>query len=252
MTQQSTLIYLNHFFAQPDIKAILLKIESPGGAAGTSEAIFYELIRLKKEYPQKPVVVLTENVCASAAYNIACAADHIVASPSAVIGSIGANFRYLFQLKDFIEQYKIKYLAVKGGKFKSTTDPFVDMTPEEQAMLQNVVDDSYQLLIARIAQQRKLSPETSSLWADGRLFNGNQALNLGLIDEVGSLSNAIAKLKEKALIDRKIEWVKPPKTSTWDRLFGTSANTFDHDTVTSSLVNSICSCLEQRYGLALH
>jgi protease-4 len=200
---------LNGFFADPDIKAILLKIDCSGTAAGTGQAIQNELIELKKQY-HKPVIVLVENTCLSGAFYIASAADWIVAPGTAVIGSIGVTLPYFFQLQKFIEQYNIQYVPLKAGKYKNTTDPFVTITPEETDLLQSVLNDSYQQFTADVARNRNLPLSTVNTWADGRIFSGQQALNLGLIDELGSAINATNAIKKKAIIEGDIEWVKPP------------------------------------------
>ena len=199
---------LHTFFKDTDIKAIVLKIESSGSAAGTGQALCNEILALKKEYP-KPIIAITENMCASGAYYIASATDHIIASGQAVIGSIGSYMPYLFQLQDFIEQYHISYEAIKAGTYKGMTDPFIKMSDEDRAQLQLVVDDSYEQFITDIAHNRKLPIGTAPEWAEGKLFTGKQGFDIGLIDELGSAHQAIAYIKNKKLIDGDIEWVHP-------------------------------------------
>ena len=109
-------------------------MECPGGASGTSQTIFDELKALKKENP-KPVVVLVENICASGGYNIACAADYIIAPGSAIIGSIGASLPYLFNVKELLEKINVKYTPIKAGTYKNVTNPFVEMTPQEDRFI---------------------------------------------------------------------------------------------------------------------
>ncbi len=199
---------LHTFFKDSDIKAIVLKIESSGSAAGTGQALCNEILALKKEYP-KPIIAMTENMCASGAYYVASATDHIIASGQAIVGSIGSYMPYLFQLEGFLEQYHIGYEAVKAGTYKAMTDPFIKMNDEDRAQLQSVADDSYDQFIADVARNRKLPLHSSPQWADGRLFTGQQALEQGLVDELGSAHQAIAYIKNKKLIDGDIEWVHP-------------------------------------------
>lgn len=233
---------LNQFFKDPEIKAILIKMDCPGGAAGTGQTIFNELLALKQEHP-KHVEVLVENVCASAGYYIACAADHITAPGAALIGSIGTSIPYIFQLKEFIEQYKIKYTSIKAGEYKTMGDPFLTITPQETALLQAVTQDSYDQFVHDVAQQRSLIITQTNDWANGKIFTAKQAQALGLIDELGSLHTAIASLKDKALIDNEIEWIYAKEPSLWSSWFSDE----DDDGILHTTVNQICSTIENRY-----
>lgn len=215
--------YLNKYFKDNDIKAILLQIDCVGGASGTSQAIYSEILSLKVKH-NKPIVALVENVCASGAYYIACATDHIIAAPSAIVGSIGTSFQFLFQLREFIENFKVKYKSLTAGKYKSTTDPFVDITPDQEKMLRDVLQNSYEQFVNDVSKSRKLKLETKDKWAEGKLFTGAQALELGLIDSVGSAFNAIQIIRDRAIIEEKEEiiWVKPPVETSFSRFFGES------------------------------
>ncbi len=137
---------LKKMFKNSDIKAILLKIESPGAAAGTAEAIANEIDYLKKEYP-KPIITLSENIDTSGAYYISVATDYIIAPPSALIGSIGTVIPNQFKVKDFLDQYKIQYTTIKTGEYKDSTNPFTNPTPEQIAHLEGIPNYSYQNFI---------------------------------------------------------------------------------------------------------
>ncbi|MEX0940855.1 MAG: signal peptide peptidase SppA [Candidatus Babeliales bacterium] len=203
--------FLKQFFKNTNIKAILLKIESPGGAAGSSEAIANEIEIMKRESP-KPIVTLCENLCTSGSYYIASTTDYIIAPPSALIGSIGTKIPYQFKLNDFLKHFNIKYIPIKSGEYKDSTDPFAEITSEQIAQLQSVTDDSYQNFIEHVAKNRsQVMLDNAKEWANGKLFTARQALKLGLINEVGSQTNAINQLKKLAIIDGEIEWVIPPK-----------------------------------------
>ena len=236
--------YLHTYFKDSNIKAILLKIECPGGAAGTSQALFTEIQALKKEYP-KPVVALVENVCASGGYYVACAADYIIAPGSALVGSIGVCLPYYFQLHGLLEHLKVDYVSIKAGAYKSVGDPFTNITTEQKALLQSVLDDTYEQFTVDVAQQRKLSPDTAHIWADGKIFSGNQARKLGLIDQIGSAYMAIQILKEKALIEGDIEWIKPPEeSSAWSLLTGSSNS--DDDSMFGSMTKKMGALLQEQ------
>lgn len=204
--------WLKKFFKEPSIKAILLKIESAGSTAGTAEAIANEIEILKKEYP-KPIITLSENICTSGAYMIAAATDYIIATPSSLLGSIGTTIANQFKVKDFLEQYKIQYESIKTGEYKDSTNPFTNPTPEQRAHLEGITQDSYQTFIEHVAKNRKkIALAKAPEWANGKLFTGKQALKIGLLDEIGSLSNAISHLKKVAMIEDRIEWIKPART----------------------------------------
>lgn len=196
---------LESFFKDNSIKAILLELDSPGGASGSSQALFNEIVQLKAEY-KKPVVSLTYNLCTSGAYYIACASDCIIASPSAIIGNIGSNYMEQFKFDKLLEQFSIKHEIEKSGEYK------------QKQMLQETSDNCYQQFIRDIARQRGLALTNAAQWANGKIFTGEQALTLHLIDELGSEYNARLKIKQLALIERDIAWVKPTYPSWWAQL----------------------------------
>lgn len=210
---------LASYFRNKSIKAILIKMECPGGAAGTANAIHDQIKQLKKEYP-KPVVCLVENICASGGYYIASSCDSIIAPAQALIGSIGATFPYAFQVNALLEKWNIGYVPLKAGDYKNAANPFVAMTPDEKALLQGVLDDSYRQFAADIAADRRLSLSDLTTWGNGKIFTGSQAKALGLVDTLGNIATAERIIKEKALIEGDIEWVKPPVRSPLAYLFG--------------------------------
>jgi len=209
---------IHKFLKDPNIKALFLKISSPGGLPGTSQALFNELNKFKKE---KPVVALIENVCASAAYYAACASNHVICAPSALVGSIGV-FLTLPNIKELLEGWKIKFDFVQTGKFKTAGSPLRDSTPEELLYLQKISDDTYNQFIKDVAQSRNLDLQKHKVWADGKVFTGNQALKLNLIDQLGSRQDAIDTIKKLANIETEIKFVKPKQPSGLMRLFGTT------------------------------
>lgn len=242
---------LTKYFKDPSIKAILLKVDSPGGAAGTGESIYNELISLKNapEYHKKPIVALIENICASGAYYIACGSDYIIAPSTALVGSIGASFSNIafFHLNEFLAQYKIGYKPIYAGAYKNCIDPLTSATPEQEALLQGLLNDSYETFAQAVAKSRKLSLNAKDTWANGKIFTGKQAKELGLIDENGSSYNAIKVIREKALIEGEIEWVKQPMPSPFSQFFSGSSTPDDDTSLLSACVKSICATLENRY-----
>lgn len=241
--------YIKKFFEDKEIKAILLFIESPGGAAGSAESVAHEIELLKKEHP-KPIITLSENILASGGYYIASSTDFILGPPSLLIGSIGTAIPGQFKLEDFIEYHKIHYNVIKSGEYKAVTDPFVNSTPEQNALLQSVADSSYQNFIKHVSKHRpKLSLDNASAWADGKIFTGSQAIKNGLMDAIGSKSDAIREIKKRAIIEGKIEWIKPEKPSGFWSLFSRPDYDDDQETFMTKMFHSLCLVLEERYGI---
>jgi protease-4 len=171
--------HLTRFFTDPDIKGILLKIDTTTPADGTAETIYNEIQTLKRTYP-KPVVGLIESNGTRGGYWIACAADYLVAPGTALIGNIG---------------------------------PFKSSEPTE--LPASVAEDIYQQFMQVVARARKLSLSKGEQWAQDKIFTGNQAAKLHLIDEVGSLHTTLEILKQKALIEGEIEWKHPLGSHEW-------------------------------------
>ena len=219
---EPTVKNLKKLFEDSEIKAILLKIECRGGYPGSCQAIFSEIQELKKESP-KPIIALVENMCASGGYYIACAADRIIATKGSIIGSIGVTFSTGFNVKELAQQHHIQTYTVSSGKYKTVMNPFEAPTPEQLAMLQSVSDDNYQQFVSDVAKTRKLSPQTKDVWAEGKIFTGQQALELHLIDEIGSYTQAVSYIKTMATIEGTLEWVEPDQElSLVERLLGRS------------------------------
>lgn len=231
---------LREFFKDTSIKAILLQMESGGGAAGTSQALFNEIKALKQIH-MKPVIAFAENLCGSGAYYVACAADSIIATPSAFVGSIGVYIPHP-ELKDFLEEYKVKYSVIKTGTYKAAGNPLMEDTPEQRAMFQSLTDDTYQQFTKDVAQNReKLSLKKVDIWGNGRIFTGNQAFALGLVDKIGSQTVVEQELREKAPIEGEIEWVKAPTPSKIARWFGET----ESESMMHSLIGTVTPYLQQ-------
>ncbi len=174
----------------PDIRGLIIRIDSPGGFPGSSQAIFRELLAFKNK---KPVVVLAENMCASGAYYVACAASKIITNPSTLVGSIGTVMR-VPNVKELLDSWKIKNVCIQSGEFKTAADPFKELKNEDLDHLQGVSDDTYQQFVADVAAQRGLDLAQHEAWANGRVFTGAQAHALGLVDELGSYRDAVAAM----------------------------------------------------------
>lgn len=242
---------LKKFFENKEIKAILIKIDSPGGSAGAAQSLFNEIKETKK-MRIKPVIAWVQNVCASGGYYIASATDHIIASPAALVGSIGAYIPHP-AFKKFIEQFKIQYTTTKVGAYKTAGNPLLDMTPEQEGMFKSLVDDIYRQFTTDVAQQRpKLSLQKVTTWADGRIFTGAQAFELGLIDELGSQITAEQYIKQKINVEKSIQWVRPTCKSELMKLLSSNDcedEGSEHRSYITTAVHAICSYAEQSWNL---
>ena len=169
------------------VKALVLRIDSPGGGVAPVQEIFGELKKL-----DKPIVASMGNSAASGGYYLACAAEQIYANPGTLTGSIGAVMQFV-KLKDLYQKIGVEYRVVKSGKHKDIGNPQREMTIEEQELLQATIDDVRSQFIDAIFQSRhqKISREEIETLADGRIFSGQQAFKHKLVDELGSLPDAI-------------------------------------------------------------
>ncbi len=204
--------YLNKieaFSKDDNIKGLILKINSPGGMPGSAQAIFAELKKFKKK---KPVVTVVENLCASGAYYIAASSDKIIANPSSLIGSVGVILE-LPNVKDLLNSWKIKFNYIQSGKYKTAGSPLKDTSSDEITYLQKLSDNTYTQFATDVAQSRNLSEKDFSKWADGKVFTGTQALELKLIDQLGTLQDGIDVIKKLAKIETEVKLIHPKKGS---------------------------------------
>jgi protease-4 len=172
------------------VKAILVRIDSPGGAAVGGEAL-YRAIRDAAE--KKPVVAVIDGLGASAAYMTAIAADHIVARESAITGSIGVIFQFP-HFEELMDKIGVKYSEVKSAPLKAEPSLFSENSPEALAMIQSVVDDTFNWFVGLVAERRNLDAVQARRLADGRIVTGRQALEAKLIDAIGGEPEARAWL----------------------------------------------------------
>jgi protease-4 len=192
------------------VKAILLHIDSGGGAASGGEAL-YRAVRRASEV--KPVVAVIDGLGASAAYMTAIAADHIVARESAITGSIGVIFEY-GNVAELLRKIGVQYAEVKSAPLKGEPSLFHETDPAATAMIKRVIDDTYDWFVGLVADRRKLPMETARSLADGSIYSGRQALRLKLIDEVGGDQEARAWLAKERNVSADLplrEW-KPDES----------------------------------------
>ncbi len=192
---------LRRYGKNPDIKGILIRIDSPGGGVAASQEIYDELIEIQRE-GQKKVVSSMGTVAASGGYYIASATDLIVANPGTLTGSIGVIME-LTNIEGLLNKIGVEGITIKSGKNKDVGSPFRKMKKEERALLQNVLDDVHSQFIEAVAEGRSLHIDEVRRLADGRIFTGRQAQEVGLVDELGSLQWAIQRSAELAGIEGK-------------------------------------------------
>ena len=198
---------IDEFAKDDEIQALFLRIDSPGGYSGSSQIIAHELKRFRKS---KPVVALIENVGASGAYQIAAAANKIIASPQSLVGSIGTIMQ-VPNVKELLASWKGRFYQVQSGSYKTAGSPVGDMSDQDLAYLQSLADDHYDLFVKDIAEGRGLDAADHKKWADGKAFTGRQALELKLIDKLGSFNDALDELKEVAHIEDEIKLIAAKK-----------------------------------------
>ena len=169
------------------IKAIVLRIDSPGGTVGPSQEIYLEIMRLRRK---KPIVASLGSVAASGSYYIASAANKIVASPGTITGSIGVKMEFL-NIQQLLNKLGLEPIVIKSGIFKDIGSPTRKMSKEERMLLERVIKDVHTQFVEAIAKGRGLPLDKVEEIADGRIFTGRRAKELGLVDRLGNLQDAI-------------------------------------------------------------
>ena len=197
-SNSNTIIKISRQARKDGVKAILLQINSPGGTLAASQSVYDELMRIRQETDIKIVASLGD-VAASGGYYIASAADHIVANPGSVTGSIGVIIQTQ-NISDLFDKIGIQTNTIQSGEYKDILSPFRDRTEDEQALLQEIVAQSYQQFLDAIVAGREISMEALRPLADGRIFTGAQALEVNLVDSLGNTHDAIQKAAELANI----------------------------------------------------
>ncbi len=238
MDSKKTLKRLEEFEDDDDIKAVVVRLNSPGGSVGPSQEI-YEAVRHYK----KPIVASMGSIAASGAFYIAMGAKKIYANPGTLTGSIGVIMEFA-NIEKLYEWAKIKRFAIKTGKFKDSGAEYREMTPEDKALLQTLVDDVLGQFKQAVADGRKLPMDQVTPIADGRVLSGSQALKLKLIDEVGTLHDAVDEAGKLAGIKGKPEVVYPQKgRRIIEMLLENGSDEADSEARSESLVSRIAGAL---------
>ena len=207
MDAGDTVDQLKTFRENPSIKAIVVRVDSPGGGVGPSQEIYREI---RKTSEKKKVVASMGALAASGGYYVASAADSIMANPGTITGSIGVIMSYT-NLEDLFGKIGLSPVVIKSGQYKDIASPVRKMSDEERALLQAFADDLHDQFINDVAEGRGMDAGEVRKIADGRIFSGKRAKELGLIDQLGNLEDAINMAGRLAGIKGKIVTVYPPQ-----------------------------------------
>ena len=195
-----------------DVAAVVLKVNTPGGTVTASDVLYHEIAGFK-ERTGKPVVVAMMDVAASGGYYLSLPADHILAHPTTITGSVGVVF-YLPRVYGLFDDLGVKVDVAKSGEHKDMGSPFREATEEEKTLMAAIVDEMAQRFLGLVREHRHPTPEALATVSTARILTADQALALGLVDEVGYLGDAFAKARELAGLDpdapvvvyRREEW----------------------------------------------
>jgi protease-4 len=186
--------------ADNDVKAVVVRINSPGGTVTSSDIMHRELRRFM-ERSKKPVVVSLGEIAASGGYYLAIASDHIIAEPTTVTGSIGVIMP-TFNFSEGLNKIGIRSKSVKSAANKDMANPFEPIRDGQYEVLQGLVDEFFARFKALVLERRTIDPANVATVTDGRVFTGQQALKLGLVDELGGVREAFHTAKKLASLDR--------------------------------------------------
>ncbi|SMP03918.1 signal peptide peptidase A. Serine peptidase. MEROPS family S49 [Desulfurobacterium pacificum] len=198
------------------VKAIVLRVNSPGGVVGACQEIHDKVAEITKK---KPVVVSMGSIAASGGLYISVPATKIVADPGTITGSIGVILQS-YNLKKLADKVGIRVITVKSGKYKDLLNPFRNPTRGELKILQQLINDSYNQFVKAVAEGRHLPIEKVKKFADGRVFSGERAKKLGIVDELGGLEKAVEVAKKLSRSPHAKVFVATPKETLLQKLFG--------------------------------
>ena len=240
MDSQDVIEELVDFQNDHSVKAIVLRVDSPGGGVGPSQEI-YEAVRDIRKI--KPVVASMGSVAASGGYYIAAACEKIYANPGTMTGSIGVIMEFA-DLRELLGKIGVGTRVIKSGRLKDIGSPTRDMTPEEKMLLQGVIDDAYDQFVEAVAAGRHLDKDKVKAVADGRIMTGRQAQALQLVDELGGLSAAVRGAADIAGMsgDPQVVYPEEEKPSLMDLLMKNMMTSFQQ-----SLQQRVTSGLQFRW-----
>ncbi|MCX6162973.1 MAG: signal peptide peptidase SppA [Ignavibacteriae bacterium] len=197
------------------IKAIVLRINSPGGGVAASQEMYEEVRKTRDS--GKPVIVSFASVAASGGYMVACGGTYIVSNPGSITGSIGVIMSFM-TVKDLAEKLGIKETVVKSGKLKDSGNPFRDPNEDDLEYFQEIINDSYEQFLDVVSKERKIDREELKLIANGRVFTGRQALGLNLVDTLGTYEDALKIAARYGGIEGEPSIIREKESKRWINL----------------------------------
>src|SRR5579864_6519640 len=209
LSPQPVVGQLKKFGDDSSIKAIILHVNSPGGGVAASEEIFLFVDRVTTE-KKKKVVVSIETVGASGAYYVASASDKIYADQGSIVGSIGVIAQWV-NYGDLVKWAKLKDVVIKAGEFKDTGNPARDLSPAEQAYMQSLIDNMFGQFIKAVADGRGMKFEDVKSIANGKVWTGEQAMSMKLIDSIGDFQKAVDETAKSVGIKGEPTLVHPER-----------------------------------------
>jgi protease-4 len=207
LDSRDTVRQLRHFLKKDDIKAVVLRVDSPGGVVAPSQEIYDEV---RKFAAKKKIIVSMGSLAASGGYYISAPATLIYANPGTITASIGVIIK-LSNIEALMDKIGIKSTVIKTGKFKDSGSPVRELTVEDRAMFQSVIDSTHNQFIKAVASGRKLPEDEVRKIADGRVLSGEQALVFKLVDRLGTLQDAIEEAGRLSGIKGEPEVILAPK-----------------------------------------
>ena len=202
------------------IKAIVIHVNSPGGGAAASEEIYRKVLRIR-DVKKKRIVASIETVGASGAYYVSSATNKIFADDASIVGSIGVIAEW-YNYEELMKWAKLRAIVLKAGEFKDTGSPVREMTPAERAYMQGLIDNMHAQFIDSVAKGRRMTVQEIKPLADGKVWTGEQAVPLKLIDQIGDFRAAVEDTAKSVGIKGEPTIVRPEKDrrSVLDLLFG--------------------------------
>lgn len=217
LSSEETVRQFKKYRENKSIKAIVFRVESPGGGVAASQEI-YEEVRKTRE-SGKPVVVSMGSVAASGGYYVSCGASRIVANPGTLTGSIGVIFQYL-HAEQLLEKIGVDAATYKTGRFKDAGSPFRKPTEDDKRFFDQLLGDVYEQFVQVVTTERKLDRKAVLKYADGRVFTGRQAVEWGFVDTLGTYEDAVDIAAKLGGIEGKPKVVKERKrTSFWEQFW---------------------------------
>lgn len=207
LDSKETIRQLRYFLKQDAVKAVVLRVDSPGGIVAPSQEIYAEV---KKFAAKKKIIVSMGSLAASGGYYISAPATIIYANPGTITASIGVILK-LSNIESLMDKIGIKSYTLKTGKYKDSGSPVREFSPEDRAMLQAVIDNTHEQFVKAVAEGRKLPIDDVRKIADGRILSGEQAQGHKLVDRLGTLQDAVEEAARLAGITGEPEILLPPK-----------------------------------------